>query len=80
MKLTIITSDKTVYVDGVSYGELVLSTIPSNIHALQWKESSGWIEFNDGQTNEPIDILPQWAIDSVTVWAVANTPLPAEVL
>lgn len=76
MKLTIISDDKTVYVDGVSYGDLLLSTIPSNVHALQWKETTGWIEFNDGTNNEPIDTLPQWANDSVGVWVIANTPPP----
>lgn len=76
MKLTIIPSDRTVYVDGVSKGPLDLSVcnIPSNIHALQWKETSGWIEYEenaDGSRfqNEEIQQLPDWATASYTVWS-----------
>ena len=76
MKLTIINEDKAVYVDGKSYLDLPLPTIPSNVHALQWKETGGWLEFNDGQNNKPIDVLPQWANDAVGVWVIANTPPP----
>ena len=53
MKLTIIVEDNAVYVDGVmkAYAPLPLDLtqcgIPSNVHALQWKETAGWIEFED---------------------------------
>jgi hypothetical protein len=74
MKLTIISDDKAVYIDGISYSDLLLPTIPLNVHALQWKETTGWVEFNDGTTHKPIDTLPQWATDSVDVWVIANNP------
>jgi hypothetical protein len=65
MNLTIINGDKAVYVDGVSYLNLPLTSIPVNVHALQWNVDKGWIEYNDGQINEEITVLPTWANDSV---------------
>jgi hypothetical protein len=72
MKLTIIPSDNAVYVDGVmkAYAPLPLNLsqcgIPADVHALQWKDAAGWIEFNDNPDgtkpqNEPITELPAWA-------------------
>jgi hypothetical protein len=63
--------------DGVGYIDLDLSScaIPSNIRALQWQETSGWIEFWD-QQNEDITSLPSWVDCCLAVWTVANTPVP----
>jgi len=67
MKLTIIVDDNAVYVDGTSrILDLILCNIPSNVWALQWKNTGGWIEFqdnNDGTKpqNESITELPVWA-------------------
>jgi len=73
MRLTIIPSDKAVYKDGLCYSNLDLSTcgIPDDIHALQWNEISGWLEFNDGKINETIIELPQWALNCEAVWQEA---------
>jgi hypothetical protein len=79
MKLTIIVEDNAVYVDGLmkAYAPLPLDLsqckIPSNVHALQWKETSGWIEFVDNfdgtkPANEFITELPAWANSCVNVW------------
>lgn len=77
MKMTIIPSDNTVYVDGVAKMELDLSGcgIPSDIHALQWFDVKGWLEFNDDgdpftprPSNEIIESLPQWALNCYDVW------------
>lgn len=74
MKLTIIVDDNAVYVDGVSYIlDLSQCGIPSDVHALQWKETAGWIEFLnnlDGTkpANEPITELPDWATSCITKW------------
>jgi hypothetical protein len=70
MKLTIIVPDASVYVDEISYSELDLNTIPKNVHALQWNDSVGHIEFNDGTLNESITELPTWANDSYDAWLV----------
>ena len=68
MKLTIIVPDSSVYVDGVAYSDLSLIGIPANAHALQWQDTAGHIEFNDGTPNEDITALPFWAEDAYNVW------------
>ena len=56
MKLTIITSDERVYVDGVSYGDIDLSWIPDiddkKVHAIQWID-----EDNDGVGEGEIEFV-----------------------
>ena len=47
MKLTIIKNDGAVYKEGQSYSNLSLPTIPSDVHALQWNNDKGYIEFLD---------------------------------
>lgn len=73
MKLTIIPEDSFVSVDGDgSHRLLDLSNcnIPQNVHALQWYETEGEIEFNGRPKpqNEPITELPAWATACVSVW------------
>jgi hypothetical protein len=77
MILTIIPIDGNVKKDGVGYIDLDLSScaIPSNIRALQWQETSGWLEFWDKQ-NETITSLPSWTDCCLAIWTVANTPVP----
>ena len=77
MQLTIIPIDSNVSKDGVSYINLNLSlcAIPSNVRELQWQETSGWIEFWDNP-NEDITVLPDWVNCCLSVWTVANTPVP----
>jgi hypothetical protein len=86
MKLTIIPIDNAVYIDGLPYINLDLtqSGIPSNIHALQWKDTSGWLEFNnnlDGTKpqNESITSLPEWANIAITKWDEAKTAQEAAI-
>jgi hypothetical protein len=77
MLLTIIPIDGNVIKDGVGYLSLDLSScgIPSNVRALQWQETKGWLEFWD-QQNEDITSLPSWADCCLAAWTVANTPIP----
>lgn len=72
MLLTIIPSDGAVYKNGVSFPDLQLTGVPADVHALQWHENSGWIEYNTEAVNEPIAELPQWAIDAVAKWDEAS--------
>lgn len=72
MRITIIRPDAAVYVDTISYSPLDMSTVPANVHALQWFDVSGWIEFNDGTPNELITDLPSWAKICVQEWEVAD--------
>lgn len=71
MKLTIIKDDNTVYKDGVSYIGLTWQGTPSNVHALQWLNDSGWIEFNNGDLNQDITVLPDWADNAIAAWQIA---------
>lgn len=73
MKLSIIPSDGAVYKDGVSYANLDLSSVPEDVHALQWDRDSGWIEFKDESEfrkppNKAIAELPKWANDALAKW------------
>ena len=87
MRLTIIPSDRAVYVNGSVITGLIFSS-PGTVRALQWKESSGWIEYTDGGLNEQINALPQWAVDAVAARTkavadaleAANAPPTAEQL
>lgn len=72
MKLTIIKNDGAVYKDHVSYANLSLPTVPSDVHALQWNNDKGHIEFVDNvKANEAITELPSWANDALTAWQTA---------
>jgi hypothetical protein len=80
MRLTIIPVDGAVYVDGVSYSDLDLSFVPANVHALQWYDTYGELEFKrsfvDGQivhpANQTINELPEWANTAQTKWNAAK--------
>ena len=77
MLLTIIPVDGNVKKDEIGYTNLDLSScaIPSNVRALQWQETSGWLEFWDKQ-NEDITELPSWVNCCLTAWDQANNPPP----
>jgi hypothetical protein len=89
MRLTIIPIDNFVAVDGdSSHQPLDLSTcgIPVDVHALQWFETRGWIEFNDPidpfapkPPNQEITELPQWVNNCMAVWNAwtPSTPVNA---
>lgn len=44
-KVTIIVNDSFVSIDGIGYHQVDLSSIPDGIHAVQWADGQGWIEF-----------------------------------
>lgn len=80
MKLTVIPVDGAVGEDGKFYLDLDLSScaIPANVHALQWDDVAGSIEFNEPIPNEEITVLPPWANCCMTKWTEANTPVPPQ--
>jgi hypothetical protein len=91
MRLTIVPADGAVYVDSASYSDLDLSFIPSDVHALQWYDTYGELEFKrsfvNGQivhpANEMLTELPAWANTAKTAWdaakvAEAETKLAAQ--
>ncbi len=52
MNVTIVNEDKVVIIDGEAIN--FDFDLPSNVWAIQWNESVGQIEFNDGTPNEDI--------------------------
>ena len=85
MKLTIIPADNAVYKDNVSFSGLDLSSAPTNVHALQWDNNAGWIEFKTESEfrkppNENITTLPDWANAAVTKWDEAKAAEEAAIL
>ena len=86
MKLTIIPIDGTVGVDSSFFSDLDLSAcaIPSNIHALQWYDTEGEVEFINNPDrskpqNEIINELPAWANACVTLWNTTKVEEEAQI-
>lgn len=71
MKLTIIREDRAVYKNNVCYFPLDMSTVPVDVHALQWNADSGHIEFIN-RPNEHISALPTWANTCLAEWEAAD--------
>lgn len=58
MRLIIIPEDKLIAINNQYLNcKQDLSWIPTNIHALQWYDTYGEIEYNDGSPNEKIEEL-----------------------
>lgn len=59
MRLTIIVPDKAINIDGVYLNRIQqdLSWIPSNVHAVQWYDTWGEIEYTDQDNNQKITDL-----------------------
>lgn len=61
MRLSIIPADNRVYLDQVSYGDIDLSWIPEIdgkiVHAVQWLDGKGEIEFVGSHQNMKLDTL-----------------------
>jgi len=86
MRLTIIPSDGLVNKDNYSFSGLNLSAcaIPANIHALQWYDTEGEVEFIDNPdrtkpANEIVQELPVWASACVEVWNTAKAEEEARI-
>ena len=82
MRLTIVPISGTVSKNGISYNDLDLSFMPSNVHAVQWYDTFGEVEVKDVITNKMIANEPITDItiynDAITLWEEANTK--AEIL
>lgn len=79
MRLTIIPIDGNVSVDNQVFVNLDLSScnIPNDIHAFQWYETEGELEFIDNPDrtkpmNQIITVLPNWANACVDLWNQAK--------
>jgi len=79
MKLTIIPSTGSVGENEIFYNNLDLSScnIPADVHALQWQDTAGWIEYKSPLVeNQPITELPDWTNCCMAKWDAANQPPP----
>jgi hypothetical protein len=78
-RVTIIVDDGAVYLDEYVYLDLDLSgcDIPEDVHALQWIDNAGQIEFRSNWvSNQKITELPEWAINCVNKWEEAYQANP----
>lgn len=71
--ITVIPEDKLVSIDKVGHSNVDMSSVPAEIHALQWGGDKGWIEFVEDElgnkpTNVLIDSLPEWIAQVVDGW------------
>ena len=59
MRITIIPSDKTIGIDGDFLLSIQqdMSWVPENIHAVQWYDTWGEVEYTDDSPNERIEEL-----------------------
>jgi hypothetical protein len=59
MRLILIPIDKSISINGefLNHIDQDLSWIPSNIHAVQWYDTWGEVEYNDGTPNQRIEEL-----------------------
>lgn len=81
MRLTIIRDMGLVHVDGRGHDELDLSSVPADVHAVQWYGSNGEIEYvSNDVPNEAITSLPSW-VESIANErkAVIDAEIAAEV-
>lgn len=85
MRITIIPSDQAVYVDGeCRILDLVSCDIPVIVHALQWYDIRGWVEFiqpdpfTPKPPNQDITELPDWANCCITKWEEWVPPAPLD--
>ena len=81
MKITIIPEDSTVSIDGVGCNGLDLSSLNSNIHAVQWYGTEGDVEIKDARgrmvENRAINSFDEFAF-VIPLWEAAKAKKEAE--
>lgn len=72
-RLTIIVKDSAVYRDQGVLMNLDLSScgIPADVHALQWFNNEGHVEYFGPVPNSSITELPSWASNCIAIWETA---------
>lgn len=85
-RITIIPSDSFIAVDGISRPaalDFSNCNIPAEVHALQWYDGRGWVEFRDDNDpftpkppNQDILELPAWADACVAIYNAWTPPVP----
>lgn len=77
MRLCIITDDRMIAKYDSGYSGLDISYIPDTVHAFQWYETHGEIEYKTTApyrkpANEFVTELPDWANTAVAKWEEAK--------
>jgi hypothetical protein len=84
MRVTVIPEDGFVAVDNEGYSGLELSFVPQEVHALQWYDIEGEIEYQDARgratRNEAITSLSQFEYwdQCHAAWRAAKTAALSE--
>ena len=69
--LTIIKDDSFVKVDGFGIEPIDCTSLASNIHAIQFDGTNGWVEYNDGTANLDINAISSYS--AITdLWTTAK--------
>jgi len=82
MRVTIVVADSSVTVDGEAYSQLDLSFMDPTIHAVQWYDTHGEVEYKDPVTGkitanqEITDFTPYQQV--ITLWQVRKEQVAAE--
>lgn len=71
MRLTIVPSDKVVILDGQAKFDLDLSFCPPEVHAVQWYDTFGYVEFKDNP--ETLEKDPNQRIEELGIYEQAVT-------
>lgn len=85
-RITIVVSDSSVYLSAGIFIDLDLSSaaIPNDVHAFQFRDGKGWIEYVDGiHPEEPInskDEIPQWVTACISLWNEDFSLLSPEII
>ena len=73
MDISFIADDKLIIKDGIGYEiDLTNISVPSSIHAVQWVDNEGWLEFRDVSENETISVKPAWLDECISAWDTAD--------
>lgn len=80
MRISVIKQDGLVGKDGLSFSNLDLSFLPSNIRAFQWYDTYGEIEFErfveNGKLvipeNEFVTVEPSWFSSVIAAWDIGK--------
>jgi hypothetical protein len=77
-RLAIIVEDGAVYTDDKVIIGMNFSTcsIPEDVHALQWIDGAGEVEYKDTRHNVTVTELPNWALSCYELFKSMPDDLP----
>lgn len=52
-RISMVKSNNLVCIDGICFTEIDMSSLPANLHAMQWYGSDGEEEYYDANTRRP---------------------------